>query len=212
MSEDYSVQLIGTRAHLFEDHIRKLGCSAEIISSLSGLKPDADICLVSGFYSIIKPNYLTIPRLGLWGFHESRLPQGRGCAPIHWTIIKGENELTVSLFKLVEQMDSGPLLGQESCFIERTALLEDLRIMAMNLAKKLLDKYLIKYLSGSIKPYDQRGEIICYAKRTPADSKLDVSKSLGELWDLIRVCDNEEYPAWFEINGEKIILKRYRAG
>jgi len=212
MSKNHFVQLIGKRAHLFEDHVRQLGCLTEIISSPDELSPESDICIASGVYFIIKPDYLSIPRLGIWGFHESPLPKGRGCAPIHWTILREEKELTVSFFKLVEKMDAGPLLGQESCFISRSAVLEDLRVMATDLSKKLLDKYLIKFLSGKVKPYDQYGDATLYPKRTPKDSKLDINKSLNQLWELIRICDNEEYPAWFEINGEKIILKRYRIG
>ena len=210
MGEQFFVQLLGIRSHLLEEQVKQLGCLTEIISSPSDLNHNADICLASGVYFIIEPNYLSIPRLGIWGFHESPLPKGRGCAPIHWTILGGEKELTVSFFKLVEKMDCGPLLGQESCFISRTALLEDLRVMATDLTKKLLDKYLIKFLSGKVRPFDQYGEATLCAKRTAKDSKLDISKSLDQLWDLIRICDNEEYPAWFEINGEKIILKRYR--
>lgn len=212
MGEQFFVQLIGIRSYLLEEQIKQLGCLTEIISSPSDLSYDADICLASGVYFIIEPNYLSIPRLGIWGFHESPLPKGRGCAPIHWTILGGEKELTVSFFKLVEKVDCGSLLGQESCFISRAALLEDLRVMATDLTKKLLDKYLIKFLSGKVKPYDQAGEATLCPKRTPEDSKLDISKSLDQLWDLIRICDNEKYPAWFEINGEKIILKRYRFG
>lgn len=210
MNEKYFVQLIGIRAHLFENHVKELGCKTEVISSPDELKHEADICIASGVYFIIKPEYLSVPRLGIWGFHESPLPKGRGCAPIHWTILHGGNELTVSFFKLVEKMDAGPLLGQESCLIPKTALLDELRAMATDLSMKLLDEYLIRFLSGEIQPYDQDGEITYYPKRTPQDSKLDTDMSLGELWGLIRICDNEEYPAWFEIEGKKFILKRYR--
>ena len=210
MDKQFFVQLIGNRAYLFEEHVRQLGCLTEVISSPSDLKPNADICLAFGVYFIINSEWLSIPRLGIWGFHESPLPKGRGCAPIHWTILKGEKELTVSFFKLVEEIDSGKLLGQESSQIPKTALLEDLRLMAKELSNVLLDKYLIKFLSGKFQPYDQYGKATFYPKRTSQDSRLDISKPLSELWDLIRVCDNEEYPAWFEVGGKKIILKRYR--
>ena len=60
-----------------------------------------------------------------------------------------------------------------------------------------------------IKPFIQIGTPTYYKKRTPKDSKLDLDKSLRELWPLISICDNEEYPAWLEIDGKKFILKRY---
>lgn len=211
MNKDYFVQIIGIRAHLFNDHVRQLVCKVEVISVPDEISHEADICLACGVHYILKPKYLTIPRLGIWGFHESPLPKGRGSAPIHWTILQGGSELTVSFFELVEKMDEGRLLGQMSCPIPKTALLEDLRALAADLTKKLINKYLIGFLSGEMEPYEQTGNPTYYRRRTLEDSKLDTNKTLGELWDLIRICDNEEYPAWFDIDGVKFILKTYRA-
>ena len=59
-------------------------------------------------------------------------------------------------------------------------------------------------------PYEQKGKSNYNRKRMPDDAELDSSKTLLELWDLIRICDNEAYPAWFVVDGEKFILKRYR--
>jgi methionyl-tRNA formyltransferase len=209
MDKKYFVQIIGVRAHLFKDYICRLGCKVEIISKPDEISNKADICLACGVYYILKSKYLIIPRLGIWGFHESPLPKGRGSAPIHWTVLENSNTLTVSFFELVQKMDAGNLLGQMNCSIQKTDLLEDLRVLACNLTKKLLDKYLIGFLSGEIVSYEQKGIATYYPRRKSQDSKLDISKTFEELWDLIRVCNNEEYSAWFEINGKKFILKRY---
>lgn len=211
MNQKPFVQIMGTRAHLFEEHVQQLGCDVEVISIPDKLSTEADICLASGVHYILKPKYLRIPRLGIWGFHESALPRGRGCAPIHWTVLEGGKQLTVSFFELVEKMDEGRLLGQLSCSIHSTALIEDLRAMAADLSKQLIDSNLLGFLSGKIQPYEQSGNPTYYPKRMPQDSMLDTTKPLDELWDLIRISDNEAYPAWFEIDGEKFIMKRYRA-
>lgn len=210
MKQKYFLQIIGIRANLFKDHVRQLGCKVEVISDADEISPKADICLACGVHYILKKKYLKIPRLGIWGFHETALPKGRGSAPIHWTVLEGGNVLTVSFFELVEKMDAGRLLSQLSAPIYRTALLEDLRSTANDISKKLLDRCLIGFLSGEIQPYEQKGDPTYYKKRTPKDSKLDISKTLEKLWDLIRICDNEDYPPWFEIDGERFILKRYR--
>ncbi len=210
MKKKYFVQVIGTRARLLAGHIRKLGCKADIITKPQEISAEADICLASGVYYLIKPEYLRVARLGIWGFHESALPEGRGWAPLQWTVLKGKKELVVSFFELTEEMDSGRLLGQERCPISKTDVLEDLREKALALMCRLIDNCLLKFLNGDISPYEQTGEPVFYRKRTPLDSKLDASKTLSESWDLIRVCDNEEYPAWFEINGQKIIVKRHK--
>jgi len=207
----YKVQIIGTRAKFLADHVCQLGCKAEVIGIPDEISPTADICLASGVHYIIKDKYFSAPRLGIWGFHETALPRGRGCAPIQWTILNGIDILTVSFFELTRKLDAGLLLGQESAKITKSMLLEDIRELSLMLCKRLLDRHLIQFLDGKIQPYEQRGQPTYYRKRTPSDSKLDISKPLQDLWDLIRVCDNNEFPAWFEIEGQRIILKKYKA-
>lgn len=209
-SGPFRVQLLGTRGSLLEPHIRSLGCETEIIESPEALSPQADIAIGSGIHYILDPRFLRIPRLGIWGFHETDLPRGRGCAPLQWTVLNGEEDLTVSFFELAEKVDTGRILGKASAPLKRTMLLEEMREMAAALYCELLDRCLMPFLSGVLKPQAQTGEPSRYRKRGPADSRLDPDKSLRELWDLLRVCDNEAFPAWFEIDGEKFLLRRYR--
>ena len=51
-----------------------------------------------------------------------------------------------------------------------------------------------------------------WPKRNPADSQLDVSKTLSELFDQIRVCDPDRYPAFFELRGHAFKLKIEKIG
>jgi hypothetical protein len=53
----------------------------------------------------------------------------------------------------------------------------------------------------------QTGEPSFYKKRTPGDSRLDPQKSLAEQFNLLRVVDNDRYPAFFEWNGRRYNLK-----
>jgi methionyl-tRNA formyltransferase len=207
----FFVQLLGMRAKLLEEPIQRLGCRTEIIAEPSQVSPEADICLGWGVHYIIKKQFLYVPRLGIWGFHETALPEGRGCAPLQWTVLNGVKKVTMSFFQMVEKVDTGPLLGQDSFDLTCTDLLDDMRDKSRDVVLRLLDSYLVPYLQGAITPYEQQGESSYYRKRTLQDSRLDLQKPLSEQWDLIRVCDNEAYPAWFELNGQKIILKRYKA-
>ena len=49
-----------------------------------------------------------------------------------------------------------------------------------------------------------------YPKRTPQDSQIDPNKTLADQFDLIRVCDNQRFPAYFEYRGSKykIVLEK----
>ena len=54
---------------------------------------------------------------------------------------------------------------------------------------------------------DQSGKSFYYKKRGPSDSKLDPNKTIMEQFNLLRVVDNKRYPAYFELNGTRYILK-----
>lgn len=53
-----------------------------------------------------------IPKAGIWNLHPSLLPKYRGAAPIPWTILNADAETGVTLFRIVERMDAGPILLQ----------------------------------------------------------------------------------------------------
>ena len=63
------------------------------------------------------------------------------------------------------------------------------------------------YPNSSNNAITQNGDETIYQKRTPKDSELDINKSLYEQFNLLRVVDNESYPAFFTINGHKFFLK-----
>lgn len=73
---------------------------------------DLDWLYVIGWSQMAKIEVLSTPRLGVVGIHPTLLPQGRGRASIPWAIIKGLDETGVTMFKLDEGMDTGPVLGQ----------------------------------------------------------------------------------------------------
>jgi len=74
-----------------------------------------------------------------------------------------------------------------------------------------LMKYAVEH-HGKLETSPQSKEIEAsyYKKRTPNDSEIDPTKSLIDQFDLIRVCDPNRFPAFFELNGVKykIILEK----
>ncbi len=57
-------------------------------------------------------------------------------------------------------------------------------------------------VSGVV-PVKQIGEPTYYRKRSPSDSELSWDKTLGEQFNLLRVCDPERYPAFFRADGHR---------
>jgi methionyl-tRNA formyltransferase len=73
--------------------------------------------------------------------------------------------------------------------------------------KKCFEEILEELKQGYIVLRRQTGQDSISTNRTPEDSALDPNETLLTLWDKIRVCDNVEYPAFFKLNGKKIILR-----
>ena len=70
---------------------------------------DADLFVVVAYGKILPARYLVLPTHGCWNVHASVLPQLRGAAPIQWALINGMSTTGVSLMKLDEGMDTGPV-------------------------------------------------------------------------------------------------------
>lgn len=139
--------------------------------------------------------------------HESALPKGKGWSPLTWQIIEGKNEIPVTLIEATEQIDAGNIYGQEILKLTGTELLDELRKKQGEATIKLLLNFIKNYPDNIQKK--QEGVESFYPRRRPEHSQLDIHKTLAEQFNLLRVCDNERYPAWFIIDGKEFILKIY---
>ena len=73
---------------------------------------DIDLAIVAA-YGYILPNWmLTSCRLGVWNLHFSMLPRWRGASPINYAILQGDKITGVSLMRLTQGLDEGPILAQ----------------------------------------------------------------------------------------------------
>jgi len=86
-----------------------------VISRLRELKPD--LMVVVAYGQIIPPDVLAIPANGVVNVHASLLPRHRGAAPIARAILAGDDETGVTIMKMDEQLDHGPVLAARSTAI-----------------------------------------------------------------------------------------------
>lgn len=142
--------------------------------------------------------------------HESDLPGGRGWSPVTWQVLEGKNRIPVCLFEAADAVDAGPLYLKGYMELEGHELVEGIRKKQAEETFGLIRKFLEVY--PGIKPKPQEGEGSAYRKRTPADSRLDPKKSIAEQFNLLRVVDNDRYPAFFEYRGCKYVLKIQKEG
>jgi methionyl-tRNA formyltransferase len=78
---------------------------------LAGLRRlEPDLAVVVAYGHILRPDVLSLPRLGMINVHASLLPRWRGAAPIQHAILAGDAETGVSIMQMDQGLDSGPVL------------------------------------------------------------------------------------------------------
>ncbi len=85
-----------------------------------------DVIFVVDFAQLVREPFLNEPRFGCLNIHPSLLPLRRGAAPIQRSLMEGDSETGVTVFRLVEAMDAGPVLAQERVSIDLETTSEDL--------------------------------------------------------------------------------------
>lgn len=137
--------------------------------------------------------------------HASDLPQGKGWSPLTWQILEGKDSLVVSLFEAADKVDSGVVYFKEVVQFDGGELIDELRKKIEDATTALMKRFAAAYPDVQGKP--QEGEESFYPRRTPEDARLDINKTIEEQFNLLRISDNERYPAYFERNGRKYTLK-----
>lgn len=135
--------------------------------------------------------------------HASDLPKGRGWSPHIWELIRGSEAITLSLLEADDKVDTGRIWLKLRIPVGKTALWNEVNHLLFSAEIQLMNQAIDEY--EEIEPYAQSGdsESTYYRKRTPHDSQVDPSKSFAEQFDLMRMCDPQRYPAWFELRGQK---------
>jgi methionyl-tRNA formyltransferase len=87
------------------------GSSEGLAKALAGY--DLDLLVVYGFSWKLPPSVLETPRLGVLNIHCSMLPEYRGPAPVLWAIRNGDAHLGVTVHRMDEDFDTGPVLAQQ---------------------------------------------------------------------------------------------------
>ena len=167
-----------------------------------------DLVIVVAYGQIIPKNFLLLSKEGFINLHASILPKWRGAAPIQRSIMNLDNETGVTIMKLNESLDEGPLYSQYKIKIAPNINAEELSETLSNLAsQKILDD-LDNIFEGKIKCKNQNHDEATYAKKIEkSEGKINWSENAEKIIGKI----NGLYPfpgAWFSFNGERYkILK-----
>ena len=142
--------------------------------------------------------------------HASNLPEGRGWSPHVWDIIEGAEHLTLSLLEAEDAIDTGKIWKKLKIDTPKHMLWNEVN-HALFRAEVELVEYAVQNLE-KVNPQDQDLSIspTYRRKRTPEDSRLDPERSIAEQFNLIRICDPNRFPAYFDYFGQryKLILEK----
>ena len=174
---------------------------------IKSFQPDLGIVVAYG--KIIPQNILDLFPKGVLNIHPSLLPKYRGSAPIQNAILNGDAETGISLMKLDDKMDHGPIIAQKKYALNQTETYPNLSEKLSVLGAELLIKNLPDYLENKISVKPQNDSQATMVKMiTKEDGLLDFNKSAVALARQIRA-----YAPWpgcfaeFTVKGKKINIK-----
>lgn len=157
-----------------------------------------EIAFYLGCLRLTPPAVLERSRVNLV-VHESDLPEGRGFAPVAWQILAGRSVIPVCLIEMAEEADAGPIVLREEIRCEGHELMDELRAAQGQATVVLCQRYLSAAQPPPGRP--QEGVPTVFPRRRPCDSELDPNKTIAEQFNLLRIVDNQRYPAFFHLGG-----------
>ena len=173
-------------------------------------KPDemlgGDFLFLLSYWGIVSPSVLN-RYLHSLVVHASNLPNGRGWSPATWSILDGCTRLPVCLLEASDKVDRGDIYYRDEVELCGDELIEEWRELIVRKTAELCLKFVANFPKVLDSRERQPEEGTYFPRRGPADSKLDPSKTLEQLFNQLRVVDNTVYPAFFDLNGHRYILR-----
>jgi methionyl-tRNA formyltransferase len=158
------------------------------LASLRRLEPDIGIVVAYGH--ILRPDLLTLPPRGMLNVHASLLPRFRGAAPIQHAILAGDTTTGVSIMRMEEGLDSGPVLLRLETPIQADETAGELSVRLADLGATALVKALGLMEKGKIQPEPQDASAVTFAPKIDREAaRLDWSRQAEALARQVRAFD-----------------------
>jgi methionyl-tRNA formyltransferase len=144
------------------------------MADLSALQPELSVVVAYG--QILRPEVLEVPALGSVNVHASLLPELRGAAPVNWSIIRGYDTTGITVMRMIEAMDAGPILFQVPEPIGEWETASDLTVRLSELGAATLVEALALLELGELEEEEQDHGRATFAPRIGSgDAHLDWS-------------------------------------
>jgi methionyl-tRNA formyltransferase len=177
------------------------------ITAIKAQKPDLIIVADTNF--ILPEAVLTIPKYGCLNVHPSLLPRYRGPSPLQAAIFWGQEETGVTIIKMDEKIDHGPIITQKAVSISSTETFETLKDKLAKLGAEILIKALPRWIDNKIEPLIQNDDNAIYTKKfKKEDGKIDWKGSAIDIDRMIRAYN--PWPGTFTFFSKKQQLIRLK--
>jgi methionyl-tRNA formyltransferase len=187
--------------------VYKSGNDEEIASALT--QSSSELVITIAFGQLVKENALNIPKHGWINIHFSMLPRWRGAAPVQHSILNGEGSVGISIFKLEQGMDTGPIyLARDFPINEDETTAEVLDRLSSEGASMTLP--VLKLIQDLKQPRPQSNETVSHApKFYKKDGEIHWGSSSDSIYNFYRALGSNP-GIWSELNGVRIRIDNLR--
>ena len=174
-------------------------------------KIEYDLLISCGFSFVLEREAIENSKYAI-NSHPTLLPKYRGYRSGPYIIINGETESGVTVHLLTDEMDKGDIIMQSKFNVSPFDTTKSLYFKAREIEGKLLFDSIQLLKTGKINriKQDETKATTFNILRTPDDSLIDWNKPLKDLYNEIRACDPEDYPAYFFVENQKVCIKLWR--
>jgi methionyl-tRNA formyltransferase len=147
----------------------------------------ADVFVVLAYGRILPLDILELPPAGPLNLHASLLPKYRGAAPIQWSIIRGETETGISLMRMEEGLDTGPVLSRHALPIGPEETSGELAVRLATLAAEVVLAEIPRAVRGELVAEPQDAALATLAPPLEREmGKVDFLRPAAEIANLVR--------------------------
>jgi len=138
-------------------------------------------------------------------FHSSDLPEGKGWAPIYYSIVDNKEYYVISGVLINEEIDAGNIIVKACFRIKGNYTAEVIRKWDDEISIILIGKILLHFDGLNFQGVEQRERGTYFKKRIPEDNEVDINSQLSAVINHIRACERT-HPAYFYFNQTKYII------
>ena len=171
-------------------------------------KLSPDLAIVVAYGKLIPKNFLDLTKFGFLNIHASLLPKWRGAAPIQRAIMNEDKKTGISIMKIEDKLDSGPVLAVKELELSQDSTYGEIEKKLSKMGADLLIESLKNIEEGKMKFSAQIHSKATYAKKinkneTKINWSLDASKVIAHIHGL-----SPNPGAWFEYENERFKVLR----